>query len=54
MGWLKKRFGEASTMAGLGIIVTSLQAYATQGNQAAIATALMGILACVMPETGNK
>ena len=52
MGWLKKRFGEASTMAGLGVIGTSIQAYVQYGNNAAIATALAGLLAVLMPEGG--
>jgi hypothetical protein len=54
MGWLKKRFGEASTAAGFGLILGAANAYSVGGSQAAIAQAIAGLLAICVPEKGNK
>ena len=56
MGWLKKRFGESSTMAGIGVIaaiaipmVPIQYQLLAQGIAAAF-----GIGGIVKPEAGNK
>jgi hypothetical protein len=54
MGWLRKRFGEASTHAGLGLLAGAIDAYLSGGSKAAIAVAISGLIAVCLPETGNK
>ena len=56
MGWLRKRFGEATTMAGLGIlfaIVVPMVPPQYQLLVQAIGGAL-GVGSIVRPEAGNR
>jgi hypothetical protein len=57
MGWFRKRYGEASTKAGFGLILGAMQAYAQGGGTpAVVASVLMGVLgvqAVVTPEKGS-
>jgi hypothetical protein len=57
MGYWRKRFGEASSTAGLGLIVSAITAYQTGGTNAVILAAVqaaLGCLAVAVPEKGNK
>lgn len=53
MGWMKARFGEASTHAGLALIATAINSYLTGGSNAAVMAAvqgLFGLIAIAKPE----
>lgn len=54
MGWIRKRVGEASTMAGLGVIGAAIEAYMAGGSKATIPVIVAGLLAILMPEKGNQ
>lgn len=54
MGWLRKRFGESSTYAGLGVL--TMLASTAFPQYAAIIQAVAGVLgagAVVVPEKGQ-
>jgi hypothetical protein len=50
MGWLRKRMGEGSSAAGLGLLIMALEAYQSGGTKAAIAAAVSGLAAICLPE----
>ena len=56
MGWLKKRFGENSTMAGLGLVATVLIPMVPPPYQllAQGVAAALGLGSAVRADPGNK
>ena len=56
MGWLRKRFGEASTMAGLGVVVMVLMPLVPVQYQllAQGLAAALGLGAAGRADPGNK
>jgi hypothetical protein len=57
MGWMKERFGEASTHAGLALVATAINSYLTGGSNAAIMAAvqgLFGLVAIARSEGGSQ
>jgi hypothetical protein len=56
MGWLKKRFGEASTMSGLGVVFMVASAFAPQQYQMLVQglAVALGLGGAVKADPGNK
>ena len=56
MGWLRKRFGESSTMAGLGVIfAVAIPMVPPQYQMLVQAVGVaLGVGGVVRPEAGNK
>jgi hypothetical protein len=57
MGWFKKRFGEPSTHAGLGLIAVAIQGYLNGGQAGliqAVITGVLGLGAVVLPEKAKS
>lgn len=50
MGWLKKRFAEPSTYAGLALLIQGVGMYVSGDKQNGITTALGGAAAMFLPE----
>lgn len=53
MGWFKKRFGEASTHAGVALVANGLNDYLTGGSKMAMFNLIFGLAAIAVPEKGN-
>ncbi len=52
MGWLRKRLGEGSTHAALGVIGLAIDQYLTGGSAAAIAAIVPALIAFAIKDKG--